>query len=240
MSNIRKKLTQMALAGAGILLSATMVFAAAGYTFFGEADYVEPGYNSMRAVQMVSDTDPGYGGVDFEVTTGTTFADLETLATNFNATACGGGSPRFQINVIDQNDDPKNIFVYLGDYPSYSCVPNTWLSSGDLLESGKFVDTSQVGGTFYDPYDTAVANYGSLAVTGVELVTDSGWLFGSQTVMADNVDIDGTIYTFEPSADELKESCKKGGWMDYDGTSASGGFGPFKNQGQCVSTFAKM
>lgn len=237
---MKKFLTSGALSMAGLFAAAVVTFAANGYTFAGEADYVTPGYNSMRAVQMVSGTDPGFGAVEFTVPGGTTFADLDTLATDFFATACGGGSPRFQVNVVDQHGDPKNIFVYLGDQPSYTCTPNTWLSSGDLLATGMFVDTSQVGGTFYDPYDTAVATYGSLEVTGIDMATDGSWLFGSQTVQADNVDIDGTIYTFEPSAAEMKASCKKDGWQTYNGSAEQGGFGPFKNQGQCVSTFANM
>ena len=237
---MKNAFTKFALGTAGFFMAAGVALAAPGYTFFGEADYVLPGFNSMRAVEMISDDDPGFGGLDFDVAAGGTFADLDSIATDFNATDCGGGSPRFQINVIDGNGDPKNIFAYIGDFPNYNCTTDTWLSSGDLLETGKFVDTSQVGGTFYDPYDTAVANYGALEVTGIQLVTDASWLFGSQTVKADNADIDGTVYTFEPSASELKETCKKGGWMAFDGSDESGGFGPFKNQGQCVSTFAKM
>jgi hypothetical protein len=237
---MKNVMTKLALAVTGLMMSAGMAMAADGYTFFGEADYIEPGYNSMRAVEMVSDADPGFGGLDFEIPAGTTLADLDTLATDYNATACGGGSPRFQINVIDENGDTQKIFVYLGEHPNYDCVPNTWLSSGDLLETGQFVDATQLGGAFYEPYDSAIANYGGLEVTGIQLVTDGSWLFGTQTVLADNVDIDGTVYDFEPTANELKESCKQGGWMAFDGSDQFGGYGPFKNQGQCVSTFAKM
>ncbi len=215
-----------------LLLAGTAI--AASYSLFGEASVTQPGYNSDNAVTMVSDTNPGYGGVDFTVPAGTTFADLTTLSTDFNVTDddCTNGSPRFQINV-DTGSDIKNIFAYLGPQPAYSgCTPNTWTNSGDLLETGKFVDTSQLGGTFYDPYDTAVVTYGSLPVVGIQLVTDAGYASaGEQTILADNVMINSDVYTFEPPT---KDDCKNGGWQNF--TEAPG---PFKNQGQCVSHFAR-
>ncbi len=82
-------------------------------------------------------------------------------------------------------------------------------------------------------------------MTGVQLVTDSSWFFGAtQTVLVDNVMVNATTYTFEPAGgggggggggnNGDKEKCKKGGWADF--TSSPG---PFKNQGQCVSHFAR-
>ncbi len=209
---------------------------AASYSLFGEALIVQPGYNSSNAVQMVSDSDPGYGGVDFSVPSGTTFADLSTLSTDFNVTddSCGGGSPRFQINVDNGAGDSGNIFVYLGPAPSYTgCPPNVWTNTGDLLEGVNPIDTSQLdAGTFYDPYTTALTKYGSYTVTGIQLVTDAGWASpdGEQTILADNVTINSDVYSFEN-----QNSCKKGGWQNFT-TSP----GPFKNQGQCVSYFAKQ
>jgi hypothetical protein len=92
-----------------------------------------------------------------------------------------------------------------------------------------FVDTSQLpGGTFYDTWAHAQAAYGTLTITGIQLVTDAGWLFAEQTVLVDNVMINSMTYTFE-----TKDSCKNGGWQDF--TSSPG---PFKNQGDCVSFFA--
>lgn len=208
---------------------------AASYSLFGEASLVQPGFNSPQAVEMVSDADPGYGGIDFAVPGGTTFADLTTLSTDFNVTDddCGGGSPRFQINMDNGAGDTGNIFVYLGPPPGYiGCVPNTWTSSGDLLEGVNPIDTTQLdAGAFYDPYATALIKYGSYMVTGIQLVTDAGWAFGDgeQTIRADNVTINSDVHTFED-----KDSCKKGGWQNF--TSSPG---PFKNQGQCVSYFAR-
>lgn len=198
-----------------------------GYELFGNAAIVSPGNNSPAAVKLESaGTYPAptsYGGVDFAVPEGLTLADLSYLGTDYNG-PCGGGSPRFQVNVIDPNDNQvKNIQVYLEP-----CSAG-WNNTGNLLDPTDNVDTTQIGGTFYMPYATAQSLYGSYEVVGIQLVVDASWMFGTQTVLVDNVMIDTKLYTFE-SAD----TCKKGGWTLY-----SGAPGPFKNQGQCVSHFAK-
>jgi hypothetical protein len=51
----------------------------------------------------------------------------------------------------------------------------------------------------------------------------------SQTVLIDNTNVNGTIYTYEPNS---PEDCKNGGWQNFTFSP-----GPFKNQGQCVSYF---
>lgn len=239
-----KKLKKLLAAGAATLatlaLSVAPVAAASSYELFGDASLVSPGYNSDTAVQLVSDTDPGYGSVEFTYPDGSTFADLAVLSTDFNVTDdnCGGGAPRFSIGV-DQGGTTKNIFVYLGDAPNYNtCDPNTWVSTGDLLETGTSVDTSQLGGAFYQDYDAAIAAYGTLAITSISLVTDAGWsqLDGEQTVLADNVTINDVVFGFEAGSEEpvmptAKDDCKQGGWSEY---------GVFKNQGDCVSFVASQ
>lgn len=206
---------------------------AASYTLFGDAALVHPGHNSDTAVQLRS-VGTTFGGIDFETETGMTLNQLEELSTDFMFTtgSCGGGAPRFQINV-----GGKNIFVYLGPPPNYTlCPQNIWLDSGDLLEPASFVDTSQLpGGTFYDTWAAALIKYGAMTVTGIQLVTDGGWAVagGTQVVQVDNVTINDTVYTFEEVRRDDKERCKKGGWMDFEDDP-----GPFKNQGDCVSYFA--
>lgn len=222
-----------ALAGValGLAVGAGSVLAAGGYTLFGDATLVHPGNGSLTAVQLRSSSSvsPGYGGIDFNVPAGTTFADIQNLSTdyNFTASSCGGGAPRFQINV-----DGVNAFVYIGPPPNYiNCPQNVWLNTGNLAMLASFVDTSQLpGGGPYDTFAAADLKYGSHIVTGIQLVTDSSWFFAgaTQTVLVDNVVINDTTYTFESA-----QSCKDGGWTQF--TSAPG---PFKNQGDCVSYFA--
>ncbi|HKS29867.1 MAG TPA: hypothetical protein VJS44_18735 [Pyrinomonadaceae bacterium] len=238
MSKFTRKSSVLVTSLVFALLCTSLAFgkkaSAGAYELFGEAQLVSPGNASPTAAQLRSDNDPGYGGIDLGIPTGITFADLEKLSTDFNLTEgdCGGGSPRFQINVLIPNTTTvKNIFVYLGTPPNYNLCTPGWQSSGDLLETGKTVDTSQLGGNFYDPYDSAVAAYGSYEVVGLQLVTDAGWsqVGGVQTSLVDNIMVNNTLFSFE-SAD----TCKNGGWQQFYAAP-----GPFKNQGQCVSYFAK-
>jgi hypothetical protein len=199
--------------------------AAGGFSLFGDATFVRPGFASPTAVQLRS-IGSSFGGIDFAIPAGTTFGQIQNLSADYQFTvaSCGGGAPRFQINV-----DGKNAFVYIGPPPNYTgCPPNVWANTGNLATPTSFVDTSQLpGGTFYDTFAAADTRYGSDIVTGIQLVTDAGWMFGTQTVLVDNVVINDTTFTFEAS------SCKDGGWQSF--TSSPG---PFKNQGDCVSFFA--
>ena len=218
------------------MIQGSTAVAASGYTLYGDATPVHPGHVSETAIQLRSDATPGWGGIDFATPAGMTLNQLQNLSTDymFTAGSCGGGSPRFQINV-----DGHNIFVYIGPPPNYTgCAANVWLNTGDLLESALFVDTSQLpGGTFYDTRASALSKYGTHAVTGIQLVADGGWAVagGIQTVQVDNVMINTMTYTFETEVvnPNDKQKCKDGGWQDFESSP-----GPFKNQGDCVSYFA--
>ena len=211
-----------------LVVGASSVLAAGGYTLFGDASLVSPGNNSPTAVQLRS-IGFGFGGIDFTIPAGTTFSQIQNLSSDYRFTdgSCGGGGPRFQVNV-----DGHNAFVYMGPPPNYTACPqNVWLNTGNLATPASLVDTSQLpGGFFYDTFAAAQVKYGSDIVTGIQLVTDGGWAVpgGTQTVLIDNVMINNTTYTFESA-----QSCKDGGWAGF--TSSPG---PFKNQGDCVSFFA--
>lgn len=221
--------------GAGLvlaLLCTGAALAAAGYSLFGDAQLVSPGYNSNTAVQIRSDGSipPNYGGVDFNVPGGLTVAGLNNLSTDYKFTAgsCYGGSPRFQVNVTTPSNGTRNIFVNLGPYPSYTgCPPSIWSNTGNLAAPTNFVDSSQLGGTFYDPYAHVQAVYGSYPVTGIQVVADGFWAGGTQTTLIDNVVINNAIFTFD------KEQCKDSGWQTALRVDGSG----FKNQGDCVQYF---
>jgi hypothetical protein len=234
-------LASLMLASLALIQGSTAVANHGGYHLFGDAMLVSGGNPGMAAQLRSIGTGPQtatFGGVDFDTPTTLTIAQLNVLATDYKFTSntCGGGSPRFQINV-----GGANIFVYIGPAPNYTgCATNTWESTGDLLTATSRVDTSQLpGGSQNDTWGEAQARYGSLLVTGIQLVADGGWFFGglggTQTVLVDNVNVNGTIYTFDAVVVDPrdKEDCKNGGWEDF--TSSPG---PFKNQGDCVSYFA--
>jgi hypothetical protein len=224
----RSKTLALTLGAVTIAAVSAIAAVGSGYTLFGGATYVMPGHNSNRAVNLVSDGTVPYSGIDFGVAAGMKFSDIVTLATDYNFThnSCGGGSPRFQINVTTPNGS-GNINVYIG--PTV-CAAG-WTSSGNLVTPTSVVDTTGIP-YFYGTFANAQTVYGSYPVTGIQLVVDGGWAFadGIQTVLVDNVVINGNTYTFEPNS---KDDCKNGGWQNF--TSPPG---PFTNQGQCVSSFA--
>lgn len=184
------------------LIGGALAYVGTGYALFGNASYVMPGNNSGRAVQLTSFGFTTYSGIDFGVPAGLTFANITSLSTDYNFThnSCGGGSPRFQINVVS-GVNTYNINVYIGPPPNYTgCTENMWLNTGNLVDPTALVDTSQLpGGNFYDTFADADSKYGTLSVTGIQLVADGGWFFmdQTQTVLVDNVVIDGSITTFE-------------------------------------------
>ncbi len=229
----------LALTLGAVTIAAMSAIAAvcSGYSFFGGATYVMPGHNSNRAVKLVAGANanpPIFSGVDFAVSPTLTINSLNDLSTDYNFTAgsCGNGSPRFGIQLAGF---PGTIFVYIGPPPNYTgCPPNVWINTGNLLTPASLVDTSQLpGGTFYDTWAAAQTRYRGQQVTDIFLVSDNGPSptgLGSQTVLIDNTDVNGTTYTYEPTS---KDDCKDGGWQNF--TFAPG---PFKNQGDCVSHFA--
>lgn len=213
--------------------SSGLASAAPGYSLFGDSEVVSPGHNSDTALQVRSDDDPGWGSVEYEFPAGTTLADIDVLSTDFKITEgdCGGGSPRFQLETAS-----GNIFIYFGPYPNYtSCVAGNWENTGDLLSEGMYLDTTQIGGAFYQPYEDAITDYGTTVITKISLVTDAGWAVegGVQTTLVDNTIIGNTPYDYEPDLTypTAKEECKKNGWKSFSGVS-------FKNQGDCVSYVA--
>lgn len=208
----------LASASALAVLSVTLalpVFAAPTYTLSGEA--TEAG----GVVTLVSDASPGYGLISYAFT-GSTFASLSQLATDFNVTDddCYGGSPRFQLPIDTDNNGISNgnMFIYLGPSPSFSgCPQNTWIPSGNLVgnnDACRF-DTSQLAaGTQCNTYNGALAAFGTGKILGVRIVVDSGWGFGDgeQTVKIDNVQINGDTFTFTPPCTPVDNTNLSGYW----------------------------
>src|SRR5438067_3211689 len=179
----------------GMLAGTLPASAAASYTLFGDASRVHPGFASHTAIQLRS-VGAGFGGIDYKVPSGMTFSQLQDLSTDymFTAATCGQGSSRFQVNI-----DGKNAFVYIGPPPNYTgCPENVWLNTGNLAMPAGFIDTSQLpGGMFYDTFASADLKYGNDIITGIQLVADAGYFFGTQTVQVDNTTINNARYTYE-------------------------------------------
>jgi YVTN family beta-propeller protein len=76
-----------------------------------------------------------------------------------------------------------------------------------------------------------VANFGLNTVSVIETATNT--VAGSPIPVGNNPFAFG-IFIQPPNANAGKDACKNGGWQNF--TSPPG---PFKNQGQCVSFFAR-
>ena len=188
-----------------ILLALAALPAYGASTLFGNAS--ETSEYITLVSQNSADPDVFSAGVLFDDLNGNTVSSLTALGTDYNVTDddCAGGSPRFQIRV-DMNGDglntsaDKNIFIYIGPSPSFSgCTQNTWVGTGNLLSSpDPRFDTSQIGGTFYDTWANALSLVGTKNILKISLVIDSSWAFGDgeQTVLVDNIVVNGTTYDF--------------------------------------------
>jgi hypothetical protein len=223
MQTVRRSVIAAAIAF--LLLPGTAL--AASYHLFGDAEIVSPGHNSLHAVEADGTTTGS--GVVFDVPSGTTFADLDALSTDYRFVqgTCTAGSPRFQVRVQVPNDGERNIFVYIGPPPNYTpCPTPDYVNTGDLLEGVNPLDTSQLpGGTFYDPYPAALAKYGNYTVVRVSLVVDPTY---GQVVRFDNTVVDQTLYTYDQP--QNNDECKSDGWKDVTREDGS----EFKNQGDCI------
>ena len=209
-------------------------------------------------MQLVSNTGNAdaaddYSGVTLAGTGVTTFASLTTLATEFNVTDddCKAGSPRFSVKVTTPTGS-KNIFVYLGPSPNFTgCTPNTWLSSGNLINSpDPRFDTSQRRRrhAVLDPR-AGVALFGSYPVESISLVVDSGWAFEDkeQTVLARNIMVNGdTFYVYpQPTTGGMNPAKACAALRTQMGAEAFKlKYGTNHNKanafGKCVSSMAQM
>jgi hypothetical protein len=103
-------------------------------------------------------------------------SDISALSTAYNVGGadCGGGAPRFSIAL----SGGKNIFVYFGPAPNFTNCYYGWQNTENvILATDARWDTSQLaGGTFYDTHAHALTLAGSIPVTSISIVVDSGWL----------------------------------------------------------------
>lgn len=142
------------------------------------------------------------------------FQDIYKLSTDYNVTDtdCGGGSPRFSIELPNVggtlcsiSGDSCSIFVYVGPYPNYTGCAAGWQSTGNLIESADPIfDTSQLaGGTFYDTYSNALALAGGVKVLGIDLVVDGGWTNPGQgqDILVNNVMVNNFTLNTSGSGD---------------------------------------
>jgi len=148
---------------------------------------------------------------------------------------CGAGAPRFNITTTTG-------FTYFA-----GCIHGAQTPAPQDAEWERARFSATEGTLFPADSSNPPFVFGTTAVDSIDIVFDEGTDTSSPSdptgvglAVLDNININGHLITsgvgVEPQAFN-KDDCKKGGWQNFDGQ--NGAPGPFKNQGQCVSFFAK-
>lgn len=164
------------------------------------------------AFELVSSESQGIigSGVKFTPNGTLTFAQITKLSTDFATVTggIGGGSPRFGLGIdvdgdgVFQQGPDGHIFVYLGpvDTGFHEDASSVWRNTGNLISAtdNRF-DCNQLGSTrYYDDYATALSLAGNKRVFYVLFVIDSGWWFGEQECLINNVTVNNSVLTAQP------------------------------------------
>lgn len=195
----------LAIAGGGVA-------AAPPHALFGDAAIVAGG-NPGKAARIRSDASvaPAFGGVSFPPTSPIAWPDLAMLSADFNVTddGCGGGSPRISLGVDTDNDGVRNgvVHIAIGPSPNFTGCASGWQSTGNLIgnqDAGRY-DYSQFGGSPFTTYSNAPASVQSGHVVTAIIVVDGSWNAAAtggdseQTVLVDNINVNGNVITFDCS-----------------------------------------
>jgi len=237
--NKTRMMVVLSVLGITALLAAPVLAA----TLFGDASIVAGG-NPGNAAQISSDASlSGFGGVDVSPSSPIPWASFATLSTDYNVTDdnCGGGSPRIGVGVDTNNDAAADGYVQIsiGPSPAFTGCATGWQTTGNLIgnsDAGRF-DYSQFGGSPFTTYSGAPASVQAGQVVEIFIVVDGSWNAaatggdGEQTILVDNINVNGTVTTFDPvlvGPPANQDECKKGGWMTFNHPRT------FKNQGDCI------
>lgn len=175
----------------------------------GDSYLISPGNNSATAVETVSPawtTNELFGSVNCSWDSAEmTFGQLTQVSTDvrFVQGSCWGGSPRFEITMLDKSANLLHkAFLYIGPPGTMGqttgCpATDTWYNTGNLMASTQTVDDSQFpGGSCCDTVAGAEAKYGTWPITNVLWGTDGGWS-APQTIDFDNTQVGPYLYTYE-------------------------------------------
>src|SRR6267378_2350846 len=141
-----RSMIRLGIAGAFAgLLVVPRVLADVGppWSLFGTATPVKTGQGpNPWAVRLTSTDFTTYGGINYTNTKGPMkFDDLYYFGTDFRVVTpmgfgCGGGSPRFQLNIDTDGNGTfdGNVFVYIGMPPGFilcdTVPPGNWQTTG--------------------------------------------------------------------------------------------------------------
>lgn len=165
------------------------------------------------------------------VATDTALADAGEPGLAFTNTT-GGGVPGFQL-VVDFDDNGTADGILVGEPASYG---NDWWLN-DKAAAFVMAGAPVVGGGSGSPWHGTLDQWRAAFPDAV--VDAFGFSLGSGVKgdgIIDSLTFGGTTYTFGEAPAEVvltsKEQCKDGGWETSTNPT-------FRNQGECVSSFAK-
>lgn len=160
----------------------------------------------------VEDNANDYSYVAFRPPASLPLADLTTLSAVYEYTQgdCGGGSLRWSVGIDSDADGERDgaANVYYGTAPSFTDCSGAANQSGidlrDALDAR--VDTTQLGGPFYDTWAGLAADWPNAQVTDASLVLDGGWSDGDDVVTLTSATVNDTTFT-PPAASGLEPTC---------------------------------
>lgn len=142
-------------------------------------------------------TDNDFSFLSFTPSGTLTLGEVSELVANYAFTLgnCHGGALRWSVRT--SVSPPRSLFIYYGDYPSFTDCTTTSQSGTNMIGLGDLrYDTSQYpGGTFYDTYANALAVIGpSTPIVRASLVLDAGWA-GNQRLTLTSATVNGNTFT---------------------------------------------
>ena len=172
------------------------------------------GDSGVTPVAWPSPQHNDFSALSYTMPAGVTVADITNLTADFGWSfgANHGGGLRWQVVTPG-----GSIMVDYGDAAT-SLQGGTAGSGVNMVDSTlaneNRVESNQVGGTMYTPWSYAVANFGGLSVTRVDLVIDGGWGGDQILTLADaTVGYTGGSSTFTMPAGVTTSSNTAPAWV---------------------------
>lgn len=174
---------------------------------FASGDNGDPGSSGAAAevagAALLTSNNFGFGVVGATFPAGTTFSELSSLSTDYALTqgVCGGGSPRYQIDLQPQGDanpaDAVSLYLYFGTPPFGGCTSGRH-AEGEVI-GGSAPQWFAFGGGANSnvalTYAQALATYGNYELLDAQIAVDGGWSqSGTQQVSITNWEIDGEVF----------------------------------------------
>jgi hypothetical protein len=157
-------------------------------------------------------TGNNFSYLSFAANPGLTFSDITTLSSVYTFTMgdCHGGSLRWQVTT---SAGPLHIYYGLppqvGNGGVGGCKPTSFngedqSGANQIGRADLQYDTSELsGGTYYDNYAHAVALIGTLQITRLALILDSGWQDapnGDQRLTLTSATVNDNTFTPAPAS----------------------------------------